>query len=66
MVMAMVMVMVNDQWSWSISHHHNIDQVEELSLHLPPRCLGSTWTLAYTTDQHGHQDYDDDYDLLCY
>ena len=32
----------------------SIDQVEELSLHLPPRCLGSIWSLAYATDQHGH------------
>ena len=39
-------------------HSHNVDldldvQVEELVLHLPPRCLGSTWSLAYGTDQHG-------------
>ena len=36
--------------------HHRpvIDQVEELGLHLPPRCLGSIWSLAYATDQHGH------------
>ena len=44
--------------------HHlpNVDldldfQVEELVLHLPPRCLGSTWSLAYGTDQHGEDDY---------
>ena len=39
-------------------HSHNVDpdldfQVEELVLHLPPRCLGSTWSLAYGTDHHG-------------
>jgi len=31
----------------------SMEQVEELVLHLPPRCLGSTWSLAYGTDQHG-------------
>ena len=43
-------------------HWHDIDldldvQVEELVLHLPPRCLGSTWSLAYGTDQHGDDDH---------
>ena len=44
-------------------HSHNVDldldvQVEELVLHLPPRCLGSTWSLAYGTDQHGDDDHE--------
>ena len=43
-------------------HWHDVDldldvQVEELVLHLPPRCLGSTWSLAYGTDQHGDDDH---------
>ena len=37
-----------------LDHRHVIDQVEELGLHLPPRCLGSIWSLAYATDQDGH------------
>ena len=47
---------------FGLHHSHNVDldldvQVEELVLHLPPRCLGSTWSLAYGTDQHGEDDY---------